>query len=321
MHVVIVGAGAVGQVYGLHLQRGGVRVSFLVKDKYAEQVRAGFSLWHLPTFGEPERVRLEDVGCFTAPDQWADDPPDQLWLAIPSTALEGDWLAPTLAAAGDALVVSLTPGLHDRDLLLAHVPEERLVQGLISLVAYSAPLPGETRFAEPGLAYWVPPVMKAPHSGPRAGEVTGLLNAGGMGASVTADVAAETALLTGLFQALIGALEASGWRFEALGRAGVADEAIRAARQAVAAAAADQALSVPGWVGLLRPWMLRMVLRMAPTVVPLPLEIYLQAHFSKVGAQTRDMLDTYLQVAREHGLVASDLDAVRGRLAATAGVD
>ena len=37
MRALIVGAGAVGQVYGLHLQRGGAEVGFFVKERQAAQ--------------------------------------------------------------------------------------------------------------------------------------------------------------------------------------------------------------------------------------------------------------------------------------------
>ncbi|HIA02218.1 MAG TPA: hypothetical protein EYN66_09955, partial [Myxococcales bacterium] len=45
--VLIIGAGAVGQIYGYFLQRAGAEVSFFVKDKYAEECRQGFPLHHL----------------------------------------------------------------------------------------------------------------------------------------------------------------------------------------------------------------------------------------------------------------------------------
>ena len=47
--VLIVGAGAVGQVYGWYLSRGGAEVSFYVKEKYLEDARAGFALYPLNT--------------------------------------------------------------------------------------------------------------------------------------------------------------------------------------------------------------------------------------------------------------------------------
>ena len=44
MNVLIVGAGAVGLVYGKHLQAGGATVSFLIKPKHRAQAEAGYAL-------------------------------------------------------------------------------------------------------------------------------------------------------------------------------------------------------------------------------------------------------------------------------------
>ena len=60
MRVLIVGAGAVGQVYGHHLQRGGAEVTFLVKPRYETDARAGFTLWRLRRLGRPRRVIMAE---------------------------------------------------------------------------------------------------------------------------------------------------------------------------------------------------------------------------------------------------------------------
>ena len=68
LRVCIVGAGAVGQVYGLHLQRGGAEVSFLVRDKYAEETAAGMVLHPLRDKGSHGHGgRFVEV---TSPKRW-----------------------------------------------------------------------------------------------------------------------------------------------------------------------------------------------------------------------------------------------------------
>ena len=53
MRALIVGAGAVGQVFGHHLAKAGAEVSFLVKPKYVAECERGFMLYKLPrTEGE-----------------------------------------------------------------------------------------------------------------------------------------------------------------------------------------------------------------------------------------------------------------------------
>ena len=56
--VLIVGAGAVGQVYARHAQLGGAEVTFFVRDKYREEVSRGFDMYPLNRRGT-EPVRFE----------------------------------------------------------------------------------------------------------------------------------------------------------------------------------------------------------------------------------------------------------------------
>ncbi len=56
--VLVVGAGAVGQVYGLYLRRGGARVSFLVKPAHAAWCQRGFALHRLRLWLSTPMLRL-----------------------------------------------------------------------------------------------------------------------------------------------------------------------------------------------------------------------------------------------------------------------
>ncbi|HEU4731437.1 MAG TPA: hypothetical protein VFT22_26265 [Kofleriaceae bacterium] len=67
--------------------------------------------------------------------------------------------------------------LEDRAFVTANVDPRRIIDGMIGFLAYHAPLPGETRFAEPGVAYWFPPAP-SPFSGERAGALIAALRRG-----------------------------------------------------------------------------------------------------------------------------------------------
>ena len=41
LRVLLVGAGAVGQVYGYHLQKGGAQVAFFVRPKHRAEAEGG----------------------------------------------------------------------------------------------------------------------------------------------------------------------------------------------------------------------------------------------------------------------------------------
>src|SRR5262245_10048873 len=197
MNILLIGAGAVGQAYGRHLQLGGARVSFMVREKYAEACRVGLTLYPL---NRPKATRWQPVpfagfGVLTRTDEVATTTWDQVWLCISSPALQGPWLDELLEAIGTATLVFLQPGLRDRNAIMERWPAERLVQGLITLISYQAPLPGE-HVPQPGVAYLWPPLAATPFTGPpdRTQAVVDALRAGGCRAKVSPHVRQQAAI-------------------------------------------------------------------------------------------------------------------------------
>src|SRR5689334_9158154 len=88
--ILIVGAGAVGQIYAKHLQRSGVHVAVLVKPKYAGAARAGFDLHRLSLVRPPRKERLDDLEVFDDLDEACEKNWDQIWLCISSAAARGE---------------------------------------------------------------------------------------------------------------------------------------------------------------------------------------------------------------------------------------
>jgi 2-dehydropantoate 2-reductase len=324
MRALVVGAGAVGQVFARHLALGGAEVTFLVREKYAAECRAGFTMYPL---NRARRVRttperFEGAAVVTGPDQVAAGRWDQVYVTVSSAALRGAWFEALARAIGDATLVLLQPGPDDRDYALAHVPAERLVQGVISLVSYAAPLPGETRFPGPGMAYWFPPAP-SPFSGPtaRRDQVVSALKAGGMPAARHADVARVVDFPNAGSMPLLLHLEASGWSFaRALreDRRGL-EQALAAGRQAMAVVAKRSDRRVPLALRLgLRGLTLRLGAALARFVVPFDLETYVRAHFTKVADQTRLIVARFVALGRERGLPVDQLVALANEPAADA---
>jgi 2-dehydropantoate 2-reductase len=244
-----------------------------------------------------------------------------VYLTVSSTALRGPWLPGLARAAGDATVISLQPGIEDRTHVLRFVPEDRLVSGLISLISYAAPLPGETRFREPGMAYWFPPLSPSPFSGPaaRVDAVVAALRAGGMPAKRHPDVPGLAGFPSAIMMPYLVALEAGGWSFDRLGEN--APTAARAAREAIAVVAArPEAGRRPPFIGLAaRPLVVRAGLWLGRRILPLDLETYLREHFTKVGDQTRLMMSQYIDHARSRGLPSAALESLSQSVAALPG--
>jgi 2-dehydropantoate 2-reductase len=293
-NILLVGAGAVGQAYGWHLQQAGCRVSFFIKPHHRADLESGVDI-HCLNGSTRGSHRFEDFGLMEEVDAVAAETWDEVWLCMSSTGLQGPWLDPLLAAVGACTVVTLQPGLNDREYLLERVPAERLVCGMIALVSYLAPLPGEDR--PEGMTWWFPPLSPSPFSGPeqRVKPVVEALKCGGCPARPARDVRLNAAFGSALLMPLIAALEVADWSFAQLRSTAALGLASRGGRQA-------SALAAPGrrrWLACLitHPLVLRIVIRVAPWVVPIDFETYLRVHFTKVGDQTRAMLKLYCEMA------------------------
>jgi 2-dehydropantoate 2-reductase len=306
LRALIVGAGAVGQVYAHHLARGGAAVSFLVKPARAAELARPLTLYPLNR-ARRERTRpvsFAGFGVLTDPAAVARERWDQVYLTVSSTALRaGDWFARLALGVGHATVVLLQSGPDDRRFVGQRLPVEQVVQGVITLISYRAPLPGETRFPRPGVAYWFPPLAPSPMSGARREPVLAALRAGGLPARGHRNIGAVSDFPTALLMPLMAALEQAGWSFRTVRQPGRLALAARAAREALRVMAHRDRRPAPWPLRFVnRPLAVRLALAVAPRLMPLDIETYLRVHFTKVSDQTRDFLRTYLTLGRAAGL-------------------
>ncbi len=308
--VLLVGAGAVGLVYGRHLQRGGADVSFFVRPKYAEEVRAGFAMYNLNHSRDP--VRFEGFKVLTDTDAVAGQQWDQVWLCISSTALAGDWLAPFLAATGSATIISLQPGLFDQDLIAGLVGPERLVTGLISFSSWHAPLPGSVR-PEHGFAYWHPPFAQSRFDGAGAAAVVAALKAGSCPAAVGGAATAGTRG-TAVLMPIVAAMELGGWTFAGLRGPEQLDLAARSIREAGAITCRKAGISSGPVKIVARPMVIAGLSRLAPRIAPFDIETFFRVHFTKVGDQTLSNLSDWITEGQRTGLPTEALVALRAAL-------
>lgn len=313
MKILVVGAGAVGSVYAYHLQRGGAEVWLYVRPRYKAACERGITLYQL-NHGRRRR-RLVPTGCLTSAAEVAAGSWDQVWLCVSTTALLKPWFAEIAGGIGTATVVGLQPGPEARAVLLAQVLERQLVSGVITMVSYQAPLPGE-KVRDPGIAYWLPPGSPNGFKGParRTGLVVKALRAGGCPAAVHPALEKLSGFGSGLLMPLIASLELAGWSFSEFKRGSRLHRALEAAREACAAVSAELGEPPPFWLRMLVPGLARLLLSAAPHVVPLDLETYFRYHFTKVGDQTRALLGQYIDLASRHALPAVHLQQLRTRL-------
>lgn len=311
MRVLVVGDGALGQVFGMRLGFGGASVSYLVKPRRTGWADTGRTLYQLRWLGKPvtQQLRPEEVYDLIPDGTW-----DMVWLCVSSTALRGSWLSDLRNAIGGATVVSIGQDLHDRRVLEEFWPAEQIVQVVPSLFAYSAPLAGEV--PAPGIAYWVPigstlEVLGAGADRTRSEAAVTVLRAGGLRARLTTRAGAAEGIAA-LTVPYIAALEVASWSLPTLrSEVGPAAEASAEASAIVAAQTGVRQRRAPKSV-------VKMALRLLPVLTPFDLARYLEAHFIKVADQTRLMLDNWIAEGEARELPVTRLRELRSSLPARA---
>ena len=320
MHVLIVGAGSVGQVYGYYLQQGGARVTYLVRSHHLERLRSEPLV--LYPWNRKDRTSPVHWDAFEVTDDLAealpeDGGPELVVVATSATALmAGTWFEDLVARLGDRTLVSLQPGTSIPDWIHARVPREQVVWGLVSLSAWPAPLPGQD-LPEPGQGWWVPWGGKLGFSGPpeRTRAVVAAMTAGGAPAAVRDDVQKDQAFMGPVLANIVIPFELAGWSMDRL----AADRdllglAHRCMEECWAWAEHTSGSRRPFLLRLLGPGTLRFLLERVLPWTPVDMEVFLRVHYTKVAEQTPVLLAQRIEDIQEAGLPTDALETLLQRL-------
>lgn len=317
MHVFIIGAGAVGQVYGAALARSGATVGVLVRSHHIESLKNGVTLYRKssrrkwsPLQWKPDQVttEFEDLACA-----------DEVWVCTSEAALTDAFMEKIRRHAKDALIVSFQPGLATESRFKRYFPPERYCFGAIGMVSYPAPLtplhersPIE-RPPKPGVAFCFPMGSQSLFSGTNAAAIAKRLTHGGCPAKADKRAQEFLAFSSALLQPVVVGLEGNGFRFSRFSRSPLLATSARAGKEALAVSGALLKSKPPFLSRLVGPWLIRIALRLCrlPFVLPFDAESYFALHFSKVGDQTRRLLPQYIHEAKRLNLDHTALCALR----------
>lgn len=297
--VVIVGAGAVGVVYGACLAAAGADVITLVRrgPRDPEIALTRIGLW-----GRRATTRVS-LAWTTAIDSLPRHA-SSVWICLPTTSLDERLLRSLADHFASASLVVLSPGHFVRDLVLSVVPE-RAVFGVIGMLSYVAPLEGSAdpreRATPAGYAY-LPSVTKLSAARTsRALELRDLLRRGGLEAEVVDDATDDLTLGSAVLMPNVGCLDLVDYSFARF-RAELTELAAAATQESLAVACALTGRPPPLGSQLLQPWALALGTLVASRFAPVDLEGFLRVHFTKVRAQTGLLLRATLDEATRRGL-------------------
>ena len=299
--ILIVGAGPVGTVYSRYFHLGGADVSFLVREKYANVCRQGFCFYEMNRSRalRSHPVKMQPLPTLTTNEEVANKKWDFVVLAMSSTALQGPWLEGLVSVIGTATLVTLQPGLADREYLLQHVDSRRLVEGSTQFASYCTPLPGE-KVPMPGIAYWFPPgpVAFFSGSGLQVKDIVDVLQKGGFSARSCKSMVASAILVV-----LVAALEASNWSFNTLLKGTNIKLACRAVAEVLQIMRQHEHVKISPFIAwLVQPFSVGTLLFLSRWIVPFDFEKLLQVHFTKVQDQMHQMMQDYMDLAHKYAL-------------------
>ena len=306
MKILIVGAGAIGQVYALHAHRGGAQVAFWTRPAYHKDIDVPLLFFsaqeEAPIATLSGHRVLSDLNDLE--DEW-----DELWICISSTALKkGDWLNNVLQRIPTARILSLTPGFVDKQWLTARFPHRCFAFGLITCVAWQHPLSIEKNdeAATIGIGYWFPPLVSSPFEG-LSKQAHAILQRGGMKTVERRNLSFQSAMGSAALLTAVANLESHGWSISALSRYSSVQELCAGIREAQVVVATYHNESIGLYRFLGWTWVWWLLLRVAPLCTPFPLERFLTYHFVKVADQTKETLLAWIENATTPTVVLSRL--------------
>lgn len=322
MRAIIVGAGAVGQVYGHHLARGGADVAVLVRPRRRAEAEAGYTLTRISAIGRRHTETFTPSAVLTnTAEAIGRRAVDQIWLCVPTDALEDALLHDLAKAVPGATFVSLSPGYFVRERVISAVGEARAVFGGIGMISYVSPLEGSDQSREkatpPGIAFFLSPTKISGRSERRALEVVSALRAGGCATDLVSDASVEVAFGSSFLMPTVASLELADWSFKTFRADGHAELASRAIKEGLKIASAMTAHDPPPFAPLLGPFALNAATLAIPPFAPLDVETFLRVHFEKVGDQTRLLLSQTIADGQARGLEVGALKELLAALDAT----
>lgn len=332
MELLIVGAGAVGSVYGYYASRclkpEPVRVTYLIKPKHRNDLSAGIRLYHWRG-KRPETLHFRNFSLIDSIEEVAKKKFDAVLITLPSDKMRAEgWLEALLIATKSAEIWSLQPNPNDGVFIREKMktagisdPNRELIFGGIPIVSYLAPLPGEA-FPEPGYAFYIPPGSKASWSSSNPGKaerVAQIFNNGGLASKVLPENDTSLILPEAFLRCLVAGLEKSEWSFTQLLNGPNLPLVVGGIREMTSISAKLAEVKDPGesFLGkcLTSSFGIRSALRIASIVVPFDFEAFLRVHFTKVNEQMQLAIKDLIESASRLGIPATNLKLLRGRTA------
>lgn len=321
MRVLIVGCGAVGQVYGLALQQAGVTLGLLDRPAVVERLKRAREQDGLPLFQishkhrtNPIVHRLKDYQVIADAAESRRFEPDQIWFTTPSQVYYSDWFRDFLRQVPSRRVVCFSPEGSRPEF---HTEEmgDRVVFGGTTFMAWQGDLGGawSSGGGRPeGVHFWRPPLgIQLAGSQAACREVAQLLKQAGFRVMIGKPGSHSQAAVTAAMTAFVAGLELSGWSLRSYRKSPWLRRAAGASREAImgqlpgAGAFARALLSSPVLSASFS-----LVASLLPLLFPFDPEKYLRFHYTKTREQTVLLLNIFMKDAIDRGVPVTNIQGL-----------
>ncbi len=323
MKVLIVGCGAVGQVYGLSLQKAGVTLGYLDRPDTAEKLKEALGHAGLPIYQisrshrrDPIPHRLEHYQVITDAAESQRFAPDQIWFTIPSQAYYTEWFKDFVQKVPSERVVCFVPeGPRPEFFPEPDGSKERFVFAGTTFMAWQGSLEGGGGRAE-GVNFWLPP-LALPLVGAKNAcqDVAVLLKKAGFRVTIGKPDSRSQAATTALMTAFTAGLELSGWSLKSFRRSPWLKQAAAAAHEGMLSQlpnpGAFQRTLLGSPVLVAAFYLVALAL---PLIFPFDVEKYLQFHYTKTREQTLVLLDVFGEDGKSRGVPIGNIQALHQAL-------
>jgi hypothetical protein len=314
MKVLIVGCGAVGQVYALALQNAGVTLGLLDQPAVAQKLNwardhGGLPLYQISNRHRKDPIRncLKDFQVFANDVECRDFKPDQIWFTTPSQVYYSDWFHAFLRGVPSKTVVCFIPE-GNRPEFMDEGMSDRVIFGGTTFMAWQGDLAGGGGKPE-GVNFWRSP-LGIPLAGTREAchEVGLLLKQAGFRVMLDKPGSHSQASITAVMTTFVAGLELSAWSLKSYRRNPWLGKAASACREAVMGQ-----LSRDGF--FIRTFLSKVVLSagfslaalLMPLMFPFEIEKYLKYHYTKTREQTVILLKLFIKDGVARGIPVTKL--------------
>jgi hypothetical protein len=315
MKVLMVGCGAVGQVFSLFLQKAGVELGLYDRPATVDRLKQALEHGGMPLFQisrshrrDPIAHRLEKYQVVKDEGECRRFQPDQIWFATPSPVYHSEWFREFLQEVPSERVVCFAPEGGRSEFFPNDGGRDRLVFGGVTFMAWQGDLEGGGGRPE-GVNFWLSP-LAIPLTGTEkaCSEVEQLLKKAGLRAEIQKQDSPMQGSVTAVMTAFTAGLELAGWSLAAFRKSPWRGRAARASREAALSQLRGAGIFMRTLLGILcsSPGLLLVTLFL-PLLFPFDIEKYLKFHYRKTRDQTLTLLDVFASDGKRLGLPVENI--------------